>query len=76
VLTGIADGGPRHGVKLTAAPDWGGVVMRPSYERRTGAPYYPGKYVWLGNKWVWWNGTWKRTSGTRPDETRWELSIE
>lgn len=77
MLTGIAEGGPHDGVKLTAAFSWNGMITRPAYERRTYAPiYYPGKYMWVTDRWLWHPGTFKRTLSTRADETRWALIIE
>lgn len=56
---GIAVGGPRHGVKLDAAPSWDGRIaiprQDPSSEKRR---FYPGKYIWgysfsHGDTWCW-----------------------
>lgn len=57
MLTGIANGGPRDGVKLTCPPSWNGLIKRPAtiYTRSTYDPkaYYPGYYVWSASEWVW-----------------------
>jgi len=57
MLTGIAIGGPRHGVKLSAGPNWNGVVRYQSpgsSAPETGIPY-PGRYVFdpVTDTWVW-----------------------
>lgn len=49
MLTGIASGGPRDNVKLSAPPLWDGIV----YKTTKGRSPYKGRYVWTKNKWKW-----------------------
>jgi hypothetical protein len=55
--TGIGIGGPRDGVKLTAAVNWDGRVREPNQRDDEGAikRYYPGRYRWstIVPGWVW-----------------------
>lgn len=60
MLTGVAVGGPRHGVKLTAGPHWNGIVRHQapgSNMAEAGLPYL-GRYkfdVAVGT-WIWEEG--------------------
>lgn len=57
MLTGIALGGPRHGVKLTAGPRWDGVVrhQQPGSMAAEAGLAYPGRYKFdfVIDTWVW-----------------------
>lgn len=46
---GIARGGPRDSIKLTASLGWDGLITR------SDRSYYSGKYVWSFRKfeWIW-----------------------
>lgn len=48
MLAGVAQGGPRHKVKLICPTRWDGRVHEPD-----GVKYYAGHYVWEGGTWVW-----------------------
>jgi hypothetical protein len=58
LITGIALGGPRHGVKLSAPPTWNGIVRRSSFKNpgtpESGTPY-PGRYRYdpKADVWLW-----------------------
>ena len=54
VFEGVARGGPRDGIKLTASPGWDGVVYHPPRGSGKPAPY-PGRYRfdYEANTWVW-----------------------
>lgn len=54
-LDGVAIGGPRTGVRLTASPNWSGRVRYAGRTRDHTPHYYPGNYVWNAalNTWVW-----------------------
>lgn len=69
---GIARGGPRAGVKITASITWDGKVEKPngSESQGTGAiasqrRYYPGRYFWefSANTWVWETAEERKLSG-------------
>lgn len=59
VLEGIAVGGPRNGVKLTAPFSWDGLVKKPNQLGNQEHNFYPGKYKWEHHRptdkytWVW-----------------------
>lgn len=57
-LEGIAVGGPRHGVRLSAPISWDGLVRKPGHTGHTANSYYAGNYKWryndeYGDTWVW-----------------------
>lgn len=57
LITGVAVGGPRNGVKLSASSAWNGVVrknVKDASSPDSGEPY-PGRYVFdiRLNSWVW-----------------------
>lgn len=51
MLTGLAQGGPRDGVKLSCPGNWNGKVIK----RQHGPAYHDGYYLWdtAVNTWVW-----------------------
>lgn len=49
MLHGTAIGGPRHGVKLSAGPNWNGVVRKGSEAMEA----YPGRYIFDFRAGIW-----------------------
>lgn len=55
MLTGVAVGGPRDGIKLSAGVGWTGHVR----DRRVVKPgsskviNFPGRYIWCDGTWIW-----------------------
>lgn len=54
MITAIAHGGPRDGVKLTAALTWDGRIQRPDSTEKV-QKHYNGRYKWDWdyNAWIW-----------------------
>lgn len=51
---GIARGGPRDRIKLTAGARWDGRVKLPGKEMEGKAThFYEGYYQWTGSDWLW-----------------------
>lgn len=70
MLTGVAIGGPRNNVKLTAAYNWDGFIWilgekTSSYRTKRHA----GQYIWNGINWVWYelDDTTPSSEGKAPD---------
>jgi hypothetical protein len=58
MLDGIAIGGPRDGVKLSAGESWNGRVPMPRPDTATSVStvrWYPGRYIWSVRRatWLW-----------------------
>lgn len=51
--TGIAIGGPRDGVKLSAGPSWDGRVKDIRHSMGAIERYFPGRYRWVERVWLW-----------------------
>lgn len=52
LITAIARGGPRHGVKLSCPENWDGRIKK-SEGRTGGIHWYPGHYEYQWLVWVW-----------------------
>lgn len=53
MLEGIAVGGPRAGIKLSAEDNWDGRIKERRQSDNKNPKYYPGRYVWDGETWRW-----------------------